>query len=293
MVIKMNKKIAIITDSCADLSKELQEKYHIFVLPMVIQCEDGEHKEGIDIDVETIYEKQKNELPKTSTPTGNDVLNTLERIKEEGYDKAIALILSSGLSGSYNQFCLLLDDVDGLEVAAYDSKSASIGMGAVVQLLAEYIENQGDNVDFEEAKKFTSRLISDVKVFFAVDTLEFLVKGGRIGRAAGFAGSILDLKPILSFDEDGVIYSPAKVRGQKKVEGKLVSLVQENLEKDSNRKFYLLVADGSAREARNSLEQSLMAACPGCISVLSTTIGATLSAHLGRGVLGAGYIYVD
>lgn len=288
-----NKKIAVITDSCADLPKEIKEKDYVFVLPMVIQCMDGEHKEGVDIEVEDIYELQKTELPKTSTPTGDDIIKTLEQIKKDGFEQVIAVILSSGLSGSYNQFCLLSDDVDGLEIAAFDSKTASAGIGSIITLLTRYMEEHGDALEFEQAKAYTEHLIQNQKVFFAVDTLEFLVKGGRIGKAAGFAGSILDIKPILSFDEDGVIYSPSKVRGQKKVESKLVSLIADCMEEYRGHRFYLIFADGGVPEAKKSLENALKERCPGYLGTISAKVGATLSVHLGRGVLGAGYVLVD
>lgn len=284
-------KIAVITDSCADVPKEYVEKYNLFILPMIIHCNDGELKDGIDINAYDVYEKLKTEMPKTSTPAGEDVLKTFEEIKRQGYTKAIALILSGGLSGSYNQIRILADEEEELETAVYDSRQASIGTGALAVQLAEYVST---GVTFEAAKKKAESLINGTRVFFSIDTLEYLVKGGRIGKAAGFAGSLLDLKPILSFDEsDGEIYAAAKVRGHKKVEAKLISLVKEEVSKRPGKKYIILVADGGLHEERDILEAKLKEECPDFTGCIQTRIGAALSAHLGRGLLGAGIVFVS
>ncbi len=282
-------KIAIITDSCADVPEEYRKELNIFVLPMVIHCEAGELKDGIEVNAYDIYEKLKTELPKTSTPTGEDVLNTFEEIKKQGYQKAIAMILSGGLSGSCNQIRILAEDEEELEVAVYDSKEACIGTGALAILLAEYVK---DGASFEAAKNKAESLIRDAKVFFSIDTLEYLVKGGRIGKATGFVGSLLDLKPILSFDrEDGEIYAASKVRGHKKVEAKLISLVKEEIEKQPERKYVLLVADGDLHDERDVLEERLKEVCSNHTRVIRARVGAALSTHLGRGLLGAGIVF--
>ena len=84
-------KIAIITDSCADVPKEYVEKYDIYVMPMMVQGQDREYKDGIEITAEKVYELQKNQLFRTSTPTGNDVIDTFDKVKKAGYNKAIVI----------------------------------------------------------------------------------------------------------------------------------------------------------------------------------------------------------
>lgn len=284
-------RIAVITDSCADVPRELAKKHNIFVLPLIIHCEAGELRDGIDVDAYDIYEKLKTELPRTSTPSGDDVLKIFEKIKNQGYTKAVAFLLSGGLSGSYNQIRIMAEDEEELEVAVYDSRQASIGTGALAILLAEYL---GEGVTFEDARRKAESLIANTKVFFAIDTLEYLVKGGRIGKAAGFAGSILDLKPILSFDANGgEIYAASKVRGHKKVESKLISLIKEEASKKPGKKYVLLVADGDLHEERAILEEKLKKECPDFTGCIQAEIGAALSTHLGRGLLGAGIVFVD
>lgn len=281
-------KIAVITDSCADVPEELAERYHMFVLPMRIICSDGEYRDGIDIHAEDIYEKQKKEMPKSSTPGGADVEDTFAEIRRQGYTKAVAVLLSGGLSGTVNHVRLEAEELEGLEVEIYDSRQASIGIGAIALQAAEYVET---GMGFEELKQKIERLIAGTKVFFSIDTLEYLQKGGRIGKAAALAGMLLDIKPILSFDADGEIYTAAKVRTRKQVEKRLLQLVAEL--KQENRPYNLVVADGGAPAERDALEKKLVEALPDSRHLYRAKIGAALSIYLGPGLLGAGIQYLD
>lgn len=281
-------KIAIITDSCADVPQELAEKYHIFVLPMRIVCPDGEYRDGVDIHAEDIYRRQKTELLKSSTPSGADVEDTLAAIQSQGYTKAVAILLSGGLSSTVNHVRLTAEELDGLEVEVYDSKQASIGIGVIALQAAEYAES---GMEFEELKKRVERLIADTKVFFSIDTLEYLKKGGRIGKMTALAGTLLDIKPIMSFDEDGEIYAAAKVRTRKAVEKRLLQLVNDC--RREGRAYNLVVADGGAPQERDALEQKLTELFPDAHTLYRAKIGAALSIHLGDGLLGAGIQYLD
>lgn len=287
---EMQEKIAIITDSCADVSKEDADKYGIFVLPMMIQCKDGEFRDGEDIFVEDIYEKLKTEIPKTSTPLGEDIEAMLCSLQKEGYTRVIAIMLSSGLSGTYNHMRLAAEDTE-LEMTVIDSLSASVGYGAIV-LQGAIWRNEG--MSYEELCDKISKLCGRTKVFFSIDTLEYLEKGGRIGKATALIGTALNIKPILSFDEEGEIYTPAKVRGRKLVEKKLLSLVEEQYENAANKDNYnLIVADGGAPEERDALEKKLVGLFPDYKQLFRAKIGAALSIHLGSGLLGAGIQFLD
>lgn len=281
-------KIAVITDSCADVPQELAEKYHIFILPMRIICSDGEYRDGIDIHAEDIYEKQKTELPKSSTPSGADMEDTFDRVKEQGYTKAVAILLSGGLSGTVNHMRLKAEEVEGLELEVYDSRQASIGIGVIALQAARYVE---EGMGFLELKQKIERLIQNTKVFFSIDTLEYLEKGGRIGKAAAFAGMLLDIKPILSFDTEGEIYTAAKVRTRRQVEKRLLQLVDDL--KEEGRPYNLVVADGGAHAEREALAEKLTRALPDSRCLYRAKIGAALSIYLGAGLLGAGIQYLD
>jgi DegV family protein with EDD domain len=256
---------------------------------MQIVCSEGTYRDGVEIQVEDIYRRLETEIPKSSTPSGADVEDTLSAIVAQGYTKLIAVLLSGGLSSTYNQVKLMAESVEELEAAVFDSHQGSIGYGAIVLQAAEYAAS---GMKFGELKEKVAGLITKTKVFFSIDTLKYLQKGGRIGKATELIGSLLDIKPILSFDaEAGQIYTAAKVRSRKAVEKRLLQLVGEL--KEAGRPFNLIVADGGAPEQRDALEQKLCEAFPGFHNLYQARIGAALSIHLGSGLLGAGIQYLD
>ncbi len=284
-------KIAIITDSCGDIPNHWIDKYNIYVIPVLVQCGDREYKDGIDINVNDVYEMQKREVLKTASPAGGDILKTLEMVKEDGYTHAIAVMLSGGLSGTVNQVRLLAESIDDLEVEVFNSMSASIGCGVITMTLSEY-RDQG--FSFNKLVEKARSLIADTYVFFSIDTLEFLQKGGRIGKASAFVGSALKIKPILSFDKsEGSIDVSSKVRGSKKVPLKLIELVSKIVESHPDQTFRLMVADGNLKEERNQLKLELLKVFPQCKDVIEADIGAALSCYLGPGLLGAGIQFID
>ena len=200
----------------------------------------------------------------------------------------MAILLSGGLSGTVNHVRLAAEELEGLEVEVYDSRQASIGIGVIALQAAAYVE---EGMGFEELKEKIEGLIRGTKVFFSIDTLEYLQKGGRIGKAAALAGMLLDIKPILSFDVEGEIYTAAKVRTRKQVEKRLLQLVEEL--KEEGRPYNLVVADGGAPAEREDLEKKLMEILPDSRCLFRAKIGAALSIYLGSGLLGAGIQYLD
>lgn len=288
----MSKQIAILTDSCSDVSKEYMSQYGIYSVPMLINCEDGEYKDGVSITADDVYMRLKSgELPKTSTPLGGDIEAMFSRLKEEGYDCVLAIMLSGGLSSTVQTTALIAEDVD-MEICVLDSKSASIGYGALVLQAAKWRE---EGLSFHELCQRVEDLRDRNTVYFSIDTLEYLMKGGRIGKVTALAGTALNIKPILSFDEDGEIYTAAKVRGSKLVMKKLLSLVEEQYHKPEHKgkSYNLIVADGGAPEQRDELEHILKETYPDYQDVFRAKIGAALSTYLGDGLLGAGIQFID
>lgn len=283
-------RIAVITDSCGDIPRELVEEYNIFVLPIVIQCSDGQYRDGVDITADDIYERLKTELPKSSSPLGSDIEDIFAEIKRQGYTHAVAIMLSGGLSGTVNHVRLAAEDADGLEVQVFDSLEGSIGIGSVALQAAVEIR---DGISYERLLERIPQLIKNTKVFFSIDTLEYLQKGGRIGKVTALAGTMLQIKPILSLDEDGEIYTAAKVRGRKQVENRLIKQVEEFASEKSGKSYNLMVADGGAPKERDELEAKLAQLFPDYTHLFRTKIGAALGIYLGPGLLGAGIQFLD
>ena len=284
-------KIALLTDSCADIAPELAEKYHIFVVPLRILCADGEYLDGVNIRGADIYQRLKaGELPQTSLPAAEEILKLLTRIVEEGYDGVIAVMLSGGLSGTFILLRLVAEECRGkLEVRAFDSVSGSLGLGMTVLQLAEDIRS---GMGWEElTERRVPQLIQGSFPFFSVDTLEYLQKGGRIGKVTATAGMLLQIKPILTFAPDGQLTSVAKVRGRHQVIDKLVALTVQRC--GEHKRYNLAVANGGAPEEMAIVKDKLTAALPNYDHIWEGEIDGTLSVYIGDGVLGAAVQVLD
>ena len=284
-------KIALLTDSCADIAPELAERYHIFVVPLRILCADGEYLDGVNIRGADIYQRLKaGELPQTSLPAAVEIEKLLTRIVEEGYDGVIAVMLSGGLSGTFNLLRLVAEECRGkLEVRAFDSVSGSLGLGMTVLQLAEDIQS---GMGWEElTERRVPQLIQGSFPFFSVDTLEYLQKGGRIGKVTATAGMLLQIKPILTFAPDGQLTSVAKVRGRHQVIDKLVALTVQRC--GEHKRYNLAVANGGAPEEMAQVKEKLTAALPNYDHIWEGEIDGTLSVYIGDGILGAAVQVLD
>lgn len=284
-------KIAILTDSCADLSPRLAEENHIFIVPLRILCADGEYLDGVNIRGEDIYARLRaGELPQTSLPAGEDIAKALRQIVAEGYDGVIAVMLSGGLSGTYNLVRVIAEECRGLlPVRVFDSASGSLGLGMTVLQLAEDIRNGMDWAELTERR--APQLIAGAHPFFSVDTLEYLQKGGRIGKVTATAGMLLQIKPILAFADDGQLTSVAKVRGRRQVVDKLVELTVKAC--GDHKRYNLAVANGGAPEEMALVREKLTAALPNYDHIWEGEIDGTLSVYIGDGVLGAAVQVLD
>ena len=284
-------KIALLTDSCADIAPELAERYHIFVVPLRILCADGEYLDGVNIRGADIYQRLKaGELPQTSLPAAVEIEKLLTRIVEEGYDGVIAVMLSGGLSGTFNLLRLVAEECRGkLEVRAFDSVSGSLGLGMTVLQLAEDIQS---GMGWEElTERRVPQLIQGSFPFFSVDTLEYLQKGGRIGKVTATAGMLLQIKPLLTFAPDGQLQSVAKVRGRHQGIDKLVALTVQRC--GEHKRYNLAVANGGAPEEMAQVKEKLTAALPNYDHIWEGEIDGTLSVYIGDGILGAAVQVLD
>ena len=283
-------KIALLTDSCADLTPRLVAENHIHVVPLRILCADGEYADGVNIRSEDIYTRLRSgELPQTSLPSGQDITDALDAIAAEGYDGVIAVMLSGGLSGTYNLMRLMAEDRQDLTIRVFDSVSGSLGMGLTLLQLAEDIRGGASWEELVGTR--VPQLSASTFPFFSVDTLEYLQKGGRIGKVTATAGTLLQIKPLLTFAGDGQLKSVAKVRGRNQVIQKLVDLTVKSC--GTHRRYNLAVANGGAPKEMEVLRSRLMAALPDYDHIWEGEIDGTLSVYIGDGVLGAAVQVLD
>ena len=280
----MNKqRVALLTDSCADIPAALRKKYPIYVVPLKLRFHDGEFLDGVTIQPGEVYRRQKSEMPQTSLPDGALVEETLRRIREAGYEKVLAVHLSAGLSGTCNMVRVLGQDFVGLEVVAFDSVSGSLGTGMTVLQLARFLE---EGRSWTELLRAAKRLIANTKVFFCVNTLEYLQKGGRIGKITAVAGTLLQIKPILSFAADGELVNVAKVRGRKLALSRMVQMAADYY--PGRGRYNIAVAHGDSPEELKQIRAAMQAALPRYESCFEGEIDCTLASYVGPQLLGAG-----
>lgn len=276
-----NDKIAILVDSGSDVPKNMIEKYHMYVAPLTINYKEKQYVDGIDITTEEVLGRLEEEIPSTSLPTGETIQGLFDQIKKDGYTKVLAVTLSSGLSGTYNSIRLLAEEQENLEVFVLDTKNISIASGFNAIQAAEYI-NQG--MGWDTLIKTVTENIANVKVFFTVSMLKYLRAGGRIGLVASLLGSQLNIRPIISCNEEGIYYSVTKVRGENRSLNKILELANDFIGDEENYNIGVVHAGApeKAAEMRNRLAEKL----PNAKIIVEGQISPMLSVHTGPDSIG-------
>ena len=276
-------KIAILVDSGSDVPKDYREKYHMYVAPLTIIYKDAEYHDGIDIQPEDVFARFATEIPSTSLPSLATIAALFKQIKADGYEKVIAVAISSGLSGTFEAIRSSGPAPEGLETYYVDTKDIGIGSGFSAIRAGELIE-QG--LPFADVCRGVEDAAQHTKLFFCVSTLEYLMKGGRIGLVAGMVGTILDLKPVISCNENGVYYTVAKARGRKK---SLDLAFEKAVEFAQGAKEYnITVMHGAAKDEADELLAALKKRLPDYRIAIEGQITPALVVHTGPGLIGVG-----
>lgn len=277
-------KLAVITDSSAFLQAETLRKEDLFVLDIPVNIDGQEYVEGVNLTAQEFYEKMASasELPKTSQPSIAKLDEILSSLKDKGYTHALGLFLSSGISGFYQNIQYMTDEYDGLTIAFPDTRITSAPLGFMVESVFQWVE-QGD--DFESILNKVTEQIENTSAFIMVDDLDHLVKGGRLSNGAAILGNLLSIKPILYFNDQGVIEVYEKVRTEKKATKRLVEIVKEAT---ANGNYQITVIHGNAPQKAADLRQLLI---DGGVAtdVSIATFGSVIGTHLGEGSIALGY----
>jgi DegV family protein with EDD domain len=221
--------VKIVTDSTADIPIDIVQELGITVVPLKVHFGSETYADGIDIKPEEFYPRIEHatSLPTTSQPSPVDFLHTYKELKEDAGSevKIISIHLSSALSGTVQSAILAKSMLEEqIDITVIDSKNASFSIGMMVIAAAE-AANNGKNK--EECVDLIHQLIKRSVIYFLVDSLHYLQKGGRIGKASALFGSLLNIKPILSLDENGEVYAVDKVRGTNKALVRIIQLLKE------------------------------------------------------------------
>ncbi|MFV0557747.1 MAG: DegV family protein [Enterococcus sp.] len=285
----MNKeKIALLVDSGTDVPEEIMQAHGIYMVPLKIIYENEEYIDKVDISAEEIYRRLPNEIPKTSLPTGQAIQDIFTQIKADGYEKVLAITISSGLSGTFNSLRLLSQEIRNLEIHVIDSKNIGIGAGLQAIHAAELI---AAGYSFAELVSSVTQAIQNHTVFFNVATLEYLQKGGRIGLVASLVGTALKLNPIISCNDEGIYYTVAKTRGRKRSLDKTIELIRQAI--GTHPKVRLAIAHGDAYNEALEMKQRLEQEFPAASEIYFGQISPALVVHTGPGLLGFGIQALD
>ncbi|WP_297423755.1 DegV family protein [Clostridium sp.] len=280
-------KIALITDSASDISIELLEENNIKMLPFKLLYSDGEYEDRISITPEMMYERLKAEIPKTALPSIEKITNIFEEIISEGYSHAIVITISAAFSGTFNAVRLVSENFPEITTHVFDSKTLTMAQGAMVLETAKLIkEGKSYNEIIEMLPMYRER----IDLFFTIDTLEYLQKGGRIGKVAGTVGELLNLKPIITVADDGTYRTAAKVRGSKQAISKLTDIFKSYLEKG---RYKAWILDGYGMEKVQSLYESIKDLPNVVECTIAGTIGPALGVNTGPGLVGLAIEKID
>ncbi|MFB9330551.1 DegV family protein [Paenibacillus aurantiacus] len=273
-------KVRIVTDSTSDIPAEMREQLGIELVPLKVIFGEETYLDGITLSPEQFYEKlqRAQALPTTSQPSPIEFMETYERILNEDPEASIISIhLSAKFSGTFQSAMIgqsmLERDAD---ISVYDSKSATYGIGLLVVHAAKLAQAGKSKA---EILIEIEQLNQDKKLYFIVDTLEYLQKGGRIGKASAVIGSILNIKPILSIDTEGEVTAIDKVRGQKKAVARILEMVERDFGRDP---VELTIAWTNVKDLAVELGRLVQEKLD-VRTVHYTWIGPVIGAHVGPG----------
>lgn len=275
-------RIAVMVDSGCDISRECIERYGLWLLPLHIDYPEKAYLDGVDIDPQMVYDRYPQDYPKTSTPSLQEVLDKLEEIADAGFDKVIAVCISSGLSGTWNAVRLAALHQDRVECFVFDTRNISVASG-LLGIWASYKASQG--MPFAELCQALQDKIYDSKVMFYMDTLEYLRRGGRIGTVTSVIGQALKLKPIISCNREGIYYTVSLIRGGRQGKGKLL---KEMVRFCTGHRVWIGLGHGAAASECGKMEQMVLdELVSGSSEILyRKQIAATLALNTGPGLIG-------
>jgi len=269
--------IKIITDNCCDLPDNLIKKYDIGIVNLLVRFGDRVYQPS-ELDNAAFYEKMRLSriLPQTSQPAVEEMTRAYsEALADES--EVIAIHMSSGISGTFHGGQVAKKMLDNPRLHMFDSKKASVGLGLMVVEAARMAE-QGDSL-----RNIMGRLTEmqqRLECIFVVGSMENLIKGGRISRAKGIIADVLDIKPVLHFDQDGYIVPYDKARGYKLALRKIINIM-EKIGADLSSQTIGIV-HGASPETANYLSDVIREKF-GVKEIIIGEIGPVLGSHVGAG----------
>ncbi|AGO08075.1 DegV family protein [Lactiplantibacillus plantarum] len=272
-------KIAVVTDSTSYLTLQEVADNDIHVVPIPVIIDGKVYQEGVDIKTADFYANMKSfkSFPSTSQPPVGEMVAFYNRLGEQGYDAVISIHLASTISGFYNSLMNMRDMVDNIKLYPYDSQITVRLMGYLA-IEAARMAKAGHSV--EEILARLDDLRASMGEYFIVDDLQNLVRGGRLSNASAFIGSVLRIKPLLTFDDQShEIVAFEKVRSTKKALARVEHLFAEAQSK-VDYPLRAIIVQGNNLAAAEDWKQKLQQIYPD-MPIDITYFGPVIGAHLG------------
>jgi DegV family protein with EDD domain len=278
-------KVAIVTDSTAYLPDDLVSAYNITVVPLVVIWGEETLRDNVDIGPEEFYERLSTAkvMPSTSQATIKAFADVFEQLHQEGYE-ILTVVISSALSGTMDSAIQAMKMVPDAKVELVDSKMTSVPLAFMALSTARAAKH---GASLAKCKEIAEAIRDHSEVFFAVDTLEFLHRGGRIGGASRFLGTALNLKPIL-FLEDGKIEALEKVRTSKRAHHRLIELVRTRMDGQTPINMVGVVgaaADKSMTKLMADIKENFEPK-----EIMMADLSPVIGTHTGPGTVGVAYV---
>ena len=272
--------IAILTDSTAYLSKDFVKSHNIHVIPLKIHWEGINYEDNVDITPQEFYKElgKSETVPTTSQPPVDEFLKVYEKLANT-YDGIVVPLISSGISGTFSSAQTAASMFSTVPVEVIDTRTTSAGLALIVIALAQEIREGGN---LGALKQKAEELVKQTEIFFAVDTLEYLHKGGRIGGASRYFGTALSIKPILYLNEEGKIGALERVRTKRKAVTRLIELAVERAAGEPAH-IGILHADAlsEAKEMQTKISGQIE-----CLQIEVYELSPVIGTHVGPGTLG-------
>ncbi|MCH5461420.1 DegV family protein [Lactobacillus sp. LC28-10] len=273
-------KIAVVTDSTSYLSQEDIERYHIHVVPIPVIIDGRSYNEGVDISTEEFWDKLRSSksFPSTSQPPLGEMIQLYQQLGDEGYDTIISIHLASTISGFVNSLAQANDELTNTHVVVYDSQITVKLMG---YLAIEASKMAAAGKDVDEIISRLNAVRATIDEVFVVDDLQNLVRGGRLSNASGFVGSLLKIKPLLTFDDQShEIVAFEKVRSRKKALLRVEDIFAEAIE-SADYPIRAIIIDGNDPEGGDNWQKQINNKFPE-IPVERSYFGPVIGTHLGE-----------
>ncbi len=277
-------KVAIITDSTAYIPNEMLEKYNIHVAPQVLIWGDKTFEDGVDILPDEFYKRLESAkvMPSTSQVTPGSFCTIFDKMVAEGYQDILAVLISNKLSGTIASAIQARKEFENLNIEIIDSNTTAMALGFQVLTAARAA---AEDASLQECKELAEQASQSTGVVFAVNTLEFLHRGGRIGGANRFLGTALNIKPILEV-VDGRVEAIERVRTRKKSLGRVLELIEERIAGRTPVRLATLHANakGEAEALLNQARDSFNAE-----EYILAEVSPVIGTHAGPGTIGLAY----